>query len=67
MVLVGGIGVALLFLPIFGKPDALAIIYLGVLLPELVVFRFGQSPIIAPFAIVALNTNIVVNITICVG
>ncbi len=64
MVLVGGIGVALLFLPIFGKPDALAIIYLGVLLPELVVFRFGQSPIIAPFAIVALLYGLLLSLSV---
>ena len=64
MVLVVGIGVALLFLPVFGKPDALAIIYLGVLLPELVVFRIGQGPIFAPFAIVALLYGLLLSLSV---
>lgn len=64
IVLVVGIGVALLLLPLFGKPDALAIIYLGVLLPELVVFRIGQSPIIAPFAIVALLFGLLLSLSV---
>lgn len=63
MVLVAGIGVALLILPLFGKPDALAIIYMGVLLPELVVFRIGQGLLFAPFAIVALLYGLLLSLS----
>ena len=66
MVLVAGIGVALLFLPVFGKPDALAIIYMGILLPELVVFRIGQSPLFAPLAIVALLYGLLLSLSVTI-
>ncbi|MFQ6011668.1 MAG: hypothetical protein ACE5KG_05805 [Nitrososphaerales archaeon] len=63
MILVAGVGVALLILPLFGKPDSLAIIYMGIMVPELIVFNIGQSLLFAPFAFVVLISGLALSLS----
>ena len=62
IILVTGIGVALLILPLFGKMDSLGIIFIGIMLPEMVLLRIGQSSLFAPFAIVALLNGLLLSL-----